>query len=98
MSAMCESPSGASRTVAAPRTMTLQPAGATNVFPQTVVLGVSAASFSTLAEGAAGFSAGGGAAADGMADADAMAAQAAVAITKRDGARMGATSFSDIPP
>src|SRR5688572_10055498 len=40
---MCESPSGAVRIVAAPRTTMLQPAGAMNVLPATVVFGVSAA-------------------------------------------------------
>src|SRR6185503_18860907 len=45
-SAMNEPPSGASRTVAGPRTTSDQPAGATNVLPATVVLGVSAVIFS----------------------------------------------------
>src|SRR5688572_15711260 len=40
--AMNEPPSGASRMVAGPRTTSDQPAGATKVFPATVVLGVSA--------------------------------------------------------
>src|SRR5688572_31753653 len=35
-------PSGASRIVAGPRTVTVQPAGATKVLPSTVVRGVSA--------------------------------------------------------
>src|SRR5688500_11279893 len=45
-SAMCESPSGAARMVAGPRTSTRQPAGAMNVLPATVVRRVSAASTS----------------------------------------------------
>src|SRR5215211_5912377 len=43
---MWESPSGAARMVAGPRTSTRQPAGAMNVLPATVVCGVSAASTS----------------------------------------------------
>jgi hypothetical protein len=41
-SATRELPSGAARIVALPRTVRLQPAGAMNVFPATVVFGVSA--------------------------------------------------------
>src|SRR5262245_7840890 len=46
---MRESPSGASTIVALPLTTTVHPAGATNVWPATVVLGVSAASACGLA-------------------------------------------------
>src|SRR5918995_6249102 len=41
--AMCELPSGGSRIVAGPRTSIRHPAGAMNLFPSTVVRGVSAA-------------------------------------------------------
>src|SRR6185436_8664595 len=47
MMAMNDPPSGASRMVAAPFTTSDQPAGATKVFPATVVFGVSAAFAST---------------------------------------------------
>jgi hypothetical protein len=49
---MCESPSGGSRIVAAPRTEIAHPAGAMNVLPSAVVFGVSAVSRSAAGAGA----------------------------------------------
>src|SRR5215467_12901692 len=54
-SATHESPSGASRIVALPFTRIVQSFGATNVLPSTVVLGVSAVSFSDAVSVAARF-------------------------------------------
>src|SRR5687767_7037493 len=96
---MCESPSGAPRMVALPRTTRVQPAGAMKVAPFTVVRGVSAARVSLAAGGVgvsttgpgcgpgagAGGGGSGGGAAGGGADEQAIRAAARHAVRRMPG-------------